>query len=61
MGSFCSVKGRVQGERGGKEQEWRGRRGDVDSDAKLLPRRLNRWLIGGGGVEPSLSVPEPLA
>jgi len=34
----------------GKGQEGRGRRGDVDSDAKLLPNRLNCKLIGG--VEP---------
>jgi len=29
-------------EKGGEGQEGRGRRGDVDSDAKLLPNRLNR-------------------
>jgi len=32
-------------ERGEGQEGW-GRRGDVDSDAKLLPNRLNR------GVEP---------
>jgi len=36
----------------GEGQEERGSSGDVDSDAKLLPNRLNRELIGGGGVEP---------
>ena len=38
---------------GGEAQERRGRRDDVDSDAKLLPNRLNRKPIGsGGGGEP---------
>ena len=36
----------------GRGQEGRGSSGDADSDAKLLPNRLNRKPIGGGGVEP---------
>jgi len=36
----------------GEGHEGRGSSGDADSDAKLLPNRLNRKPIGGGGVEP---------
>jgi len=39
-------------ERRGEGQEGRESSGDADSDAKLLPNRLNRKPIGGGGVEP---------
>jgi len=47
-GSLRGVQGRRQegmggeGKRAGEGQQGRGRRGDVDSDAKLLPTRLNR-------------------
>jgi len=46
------VDGRDREEGGAAERE--GRRGDVDSHAKLLPNCLNRKIIGGGGggVEP---------
>jgi len=47
-GSLCGVE---EGRRG-EGQERRGSSGDADSDAKLLPNRLNREPIGGGGVEP---------
>ena len=50
-GSLCGVEGRGQGRRG-EGQEGRGSSRDADSDAKLLPNRLNRKPIGGGGVEP---------
>ena len=41
-GSLRGVHGRRQGGIGGEGQEGRERRGDVDSDAKLCPNRLNR-------------------
>jgi len=50
-GSLCSVEGRGQGRRG-EGLEGRRSSGDADSDAKLLPNRLNRKPIGDGGVEP---------
>ena len=42
-------EGRGEGQ---NSQEGRGRRGDADSDGKLLPNSLNCYLIGSSGVEP---------
>jgi len=50
-GRFVALRGGDREEGEGQEGSW-GSNGDVDSDAKLLSNRLNRELIGGGGVEP---------
>jgi len=49
-----ALRGEDREEGEGQEGSWESN-GDGDSDAKLLSNRLNRELIGGGGVEPSLT------